>query len=250
MNPKNFIWFGLIGILLVLAAMAGLLYKSESDKNALLRNENMKTAQEAQSEIRRLKEELKKVKSSTVDDKQKLLDQMTRFSKEKDEAVKKLKDLEKRLLEERELSLVANDDLDKIRTELIKFGNESKDNMRGLEQSFRRKQQSYEARILSLEAELEKAKSRVTSESSRYHYNLGVVSTQNKDFESAVKEFKTSLGFSPQNASAHYNLGIIYEDYFKDKKNARFHYQQFLELSPQDSDDAVAVKEWLENLER
>jgi len=81
------------------------------------------------------------------------------------------------------------------------------------------------------------------------HYNLGVVYTQNKEFDSAVAEFKTALSYNPKNALAHYNLGIIYDDYFKDKENARYHYSSFLELSP-DSDDAESVKEWLADLDK
>jgi tetratricopeptide (TPR) repeat protein len=245
----KFIAIAVSGILAIAALAAGLLYKSEADKNNLLRTENLKTADEAQTEIKELKEDIKKEREKYLDDKQKLLDQMNQLSKEKDKAVKDAEQVKKSVLKEREISLVAGDDLEKLRKEVASIAREGKDSIKQLEESFRKKQQNYETRILSSEAQLAKAKAKINSEGGRYHYNLGVVYTQNKDFDSAVKEFKTALGYNPKNAQAHYNLGIIYDDYFKDRENAKYHYRNYLELAP-DSDDAEAVKEWLANLDK
>ncbi|MEK7850001.1 MAG: tetratricopeptide repeat protein [Candidatus Omnitrophota bacterium] len=245
----KFIAIAVSGVFAIAALAAGLLYKSESDKNNLLRTENLKTADEAQTEMKELKEDIKKERDKSLDDKQKLLDQMNQLSKEKDKAVKEAEEVKKGVLKEREISLVAGDDLEKLRKEVAAIAREGKDGIKQLEESFRKKQQSYETRILSSEAQLAKAKAKISSEADRYHYNLGVVYTQNKDFDSAVKEFKTALGYNPKNAQAHYNLGIIYDDYFKDRENAKYHYRNYLELSP-DSDDAEAVKEWLANLDK
>ncbi|MFH0940355.1 MAG: tetratricopeptide repeat protein [Candidatus Omnitrophota bacterium] len=245
----KFIAIAVSGVLAIAALAAGLLYKSEADKNNLLRTENLKTAEEAQGEMKKLKEDVKKERDKSLDDKQKLLDQMNQLSKEKDKAVKDAEDVKKSVLKEREISLVAGDDLEKLRKEVAAIAREGKDSIKQLEESFRKKQQNYETRILSSEAQLAKAKAKISSEAARYHYNLGVVYTQNKDFDSAVKEFKTALGYNPKNAQAHYNLGIIYDDYFKDRENAKYHYRNYLELSP-DSDDAEAVKEWLANLDK
>ncbi len=245
----KFIAIAVSGVLAIAALSAGLLYKSESDKNNLLRTENLKTADEAQTEIKELKEDIKKERDKSLDDKQKLLDQMNQLSKEKDQAVKDAQAIKKSVLKERELSLVTGDDLEKLRKEVAVIAREGKDNIKQLEESFRKKQQNYETRILSSEAQLAKAKAKINSEADRYHYNLGVVYTQNKDFDPAVKEFKAALGYNPKNALAHYNLGIIYDDYFKDRENAKYHYRNYLELAP-DSDDADAVKEWLANLDK
>lgn len=246
---NKFIAIAIIGILLIGMAGVGLLYKNEVDKNMVLRSENLKTGEEAQGEVNRLKEEFKKEKDGNLEDKKKLLDQMTACFEEKEKAVKELVDVKKSVLKEREFSLVANDDLELLRREVAVLRKESREGIGKLEDSFKKKKQLYETRILSLEAQLAKSKDRSGADAQRYHYNLGVLYTQNKDFDAAVTEFKACLSENPKNAQAHYNLGIIFDDYFKDKENARYHYRTFLELAPT-SDDAESVKEWLKNLDR
>lgn len=239
-----------LGVVLLMVGAAGfVLYTGEAEKNKILRAEVSKTSEEAQEEIKRLRAEVKAAEDKDSTDKQKILDQLTQYSKERDEAVKAMDDLKKRLAREKSLSQSTNDDLGVLRQELAIMQKESQQGITGLEQGFKKKKQSYEARILSLEAQLSKIKNRFTVEADRYHYNLGVLYTQNKDFEAAVKEFTASLGFNPRNALAHYNLGIIYDDYFKDKTKARLHYSTYLQLDPI-SDDAEAVKEWLANLDK
>jgi tetratricopeptide (TPR) repeat protein len=246
---NKFITIAIIGILLIGMAGVSFLYKNEMEKNLVLRSENLKTGEEAQGEVKLLKEELKKEKDANLDDKKKLLDQMAVFSKEKEKAIEELGNLKKGVLKERELSLVANDDLEMLRKEVSVLRKESREGIGKLEDSFKKKKQLYETRILSLEAQLDKYKGRLAADAQRYHYNLGVLYTQNKDFETAVKEFKACLSANPKNAQAHYNLGIIFDDYFKDKENARYHYRTFLELAPT-SEDAESVREWLANLNK
>lgn len=249
MNLNKFLTWLIGGILITVSVAAFILYRAETDKNTILRSENLKTLQEAQAEVKKLKNQLEEQQKKNLDDRQKLLDQMTASLKERDKAVREAEELKKSFYKEREFSLVANEDLDKLRSELTKLKKDSVEAIASLENSVKKKKQAYETRILSLEAQLEKAKARLNSEAERYHYNLGVVYTQNKDFDSAVTEFKTALGFNPNNAQAHYNLGIIYDDYFKDKDNAKYHYRTFLELKPT-SDDADSVKEWLDALNK
>lgn len=236
-------------VLLIALISAGLLYKIEKDKNTLLRSENLKTSQDAQGEVERLKEELKVQKDRGLADNKKLLDQMTEFSRDKERAVKELEEVKKSALRERELSLVANDDVQNLRQEVATLRKEGREQVSTLEKSFKKKQQMYETRILSLEAQLSKSQKRFSTEAERYHYNLGVLYAQSKDYDTAIAEFKTTLGYNPRNASAHFNLGIIYDDYFKDKENAKYHYSTFLELSPV-SDDAESVGEWLKDLKK
>jgi tetratricopeptide (TPR) repeat protein len=144
---------------------------------------------------------------------------------------------------------VASEDLGKARKQLDGLIKENQVKVANVETTARKKQQNYEARILSLEAQLAKAKERINADADRYHYNLGVLYTQNKDYDSAIGEFKMALGFNPKDAQAHYNLGIIYDDFYKDKENAKYHYRNYLELAPA-SDDADAVKEWLADMSK
>ena len=237
------------GLLALGTASSVILYRGEVQKTELLRRENIKTGGEAQAEIKKLKEDISKEREKNLADNQKLVDQLNRFLNGKEKAQQELERLKKSFSEEKELSVVVNEDLNKLRAEVAKLRKDKEETLARLEESSKKKKQTYETRILSLEAQLAKAKSRLTAEAERYHYNLGVVCTQNKDFDSAVSEFKTAVGYNPKNVQAHYNLGIIFDDYFKDKENARFHYRRFLELEP-NSDDAESVKEWLANLDK
>jgi tetratricopeptide (TPR) repeat protein len=244
---SKIIFIAIIGILFMTTVAGFALYVSESEKNRLQRTEILKTSEEAQEEIQKLRDDVKKEKESGQEEKQKVLEQIAFFSKEKDAADKEAERLKKDLDEERSFSVNTNDDINKLREAIAKLRSQNKQGIGELEELFKKKLRSYEARILSLEAQLQKSKDRFVTEADRYHYNLGVIFTQNKEFEQAVKEYKMALEFNPRNAKAHYNLGIIYDDYFKDKTNARVHYRNFLSLDPI-SDEADTVREWLANL--
>lgn len=239
-----------VGGLLVLAAVIGfLLYFSEAENNRRYRAETRRLSEEAQEQIRTLKEQLRTENEKATEAKQKVLDQLTAFSKERDEAIKKVEEVTEQFKKKLDLSEGASEDINKLRDMVTKLRKENEGGIKSLEEFFKKKQMAYEARILSLEAQTAKAKERYETEAERYHYNLGVMYTQTKDFESAVKEFKKALAFNQRNALAHYNLGIIYDDYFRDPESARYHYLNFLELDPL-SDDAESVREWLNNLDK
>jgi tetratricopeptide (TPR) repeat protein len=244
---SKILFIAAIGILFMTTVAGFALYVSEAEKNRLQRTEILKTSEEAQEEVKKLKSEVKKEKESGQDEKQKVLEQITSFSQEKDAAQKEVARLKKELEQERGFSVNTNEDINKLRQAIAKLRSQNKGGIAELEELFKKKIRSYEARVLSLEAQLSKSKDRFVQEADRYHYNLGVIYTQIKDFEQAVREYKKALEFNPRNAKAHYNLGIIYDDYFKDKVNAKVHYRDFLSLDPI-SDDADTVREWLANL--
>ncbi|MFH0877443.1 MAG: tetratricopeptide repeat protein [Candidatus Omnitrophota bacterium] len=250
MNTTNKITPWAIAALCFFAAvMLGIFYSGELQKNQLIRSEHLKTADEAQQEVEKLKIQLEKEQKERLEEKRTLLTQVTQFSSQKDKAVNEMKAMKASMLKEREITLTANDDIDTLRVEVARIRKESRDSIQAIEEGFKKKKQVYDARILSLEAQLAKTRDRLTSEAERYHYNLGVLYTQNKNYDLAVTEFKTALSYNPRNAQAHYNLGIIFDDYFKDSENARYHYKSFLELDPR-SDDAEAVRDWLAALGR
>ncbi|HAJ56328.1 MAG TPA: hypothetical protein DCL35_01000 [Candidatus Omnitrophica bacterium] len=246
---NKFITLAVIGILFIALAGAGFLYKTEVDKNQLLRAETLKTDSATREENKKLISELAKLKELTSQDNRAILEQMNTLTKERDAAVAELNEAKKSVLKERELSLGVNDDLEIFRKEVAVLRKEGRENIGSLEKSYNKKKQLYDTRILSLEASLAKCSGRLNIEAERYHYNLGVLYSQNKDYDSAVTEFKTALNYNPKNSNAHYNLGIIFDDYFKDKKNATYHYRTFLDLAPT-SDEAESVKEWLKTIEK
>ena len=76
------------------------------------------------------------------------------------------------------------------------------------------------------------------------HYNMGCVYKASRQYARAENEFLKALAIDPNDAAAHYNLGILYDDDLEQKDKARHHYQRFLELAPNDGDVAT-VQEWL-----
>lgn len=241
---------GLVGgVLAVIFVVVGLRYSAEVQKNKLLLAENQKTVASAEEEVSGLKKALSEAREKSLVDSKKISSQLEQCLKEKSgvlselEATKQLCENERNKAEEASVRVAG------LRDAVIKLERKNQEDVADVEKSLKKKVRNYEARILSLEAALEKAQKKLKTEAERYHYSLGVIYSQQKEFDSAVTEFRTVLGYNPKNAQAHYNLGIIYDDYFKDKKNASIHYNSFLDLSPK-SGDAEAVREWLADLEK
>lgn len=235
-------------VALLAAVISFVFYGAEAKKNALLRDENVKTIEEVRTELETSRTELRQMADKHFQEKNKLLLEINGLTAERDKAEEEAARLKKQMASEQDICKGTSKDLDKLNKELAHVRKERTEIASKLEVGFKRKKETYEARILSLDTQLNKAKNRLESEAERYHYNLGVVYTRSKDYENAVEEFKKTLAYNPNNARAHYNLGIIYDDYFKDKKQARYHYRAFLDLQPA-SDDAESVREWLANLE-
>lgn len=77
-----------------------------------------------------------------------------------------------------------------------------------------------------------------------FYYNLGVVYAMNGLYTEAVEAYKKALKADPQDASSHYNLGIIYEDHFNNIPKALRHYEAFERLSP-DKRKVRQVGDWI-----
>ncbi len=93
---------------------------------------------------------------------------------------------------------------------------------------------------------LERQKMR--SDTATMHYNLAVILTNQQNYEAAIREYLKVLELRPNDADAHYNLGIIYDDYSKNHEKAIEHYRQFVRVSP-DSPETNKVKMWLKEKE-
>lgn len=238
-----------VGVLLAVAALFSFsLYRAEVKKNLVLKNENTKTYEDMRRELASRRQQMESGKTLIEEGRAKYLKQISDLEEEREDLVKRIKELEGKLADEEEASNSVNEDIDSLRQDLSRVKKERTEIAVKLEQGFEKKKKAYEMKILSLESQLQKSKNRLSSEAERYHYNLGVTAVRVQDYENAVKEFQTALSYNPNNAKAHYNLGIIYDDSFKDKKQARYHYKAFLDLQPQ-SDEAEAVREWLQATE-
>ncbi|MBU4421377.1 DUF2723 domain-containing protein [Patescibacteria group bacterium] len=81
---------------------------------------------------------------------------------------------------------------------------------------------------------LEKAK-KIDPENEIVRYNLATAYALTKQFLKAVAEFEKVCEINPNSSPARYNLGTIYLNELKDEEKAIGHFQQFVELEPDDS---------------
>jgi len=80
------------------------------------------------------------------------------------------------------------------------------------------------------------------------HYNMALVYAKEGKFREAEREYLRALRLDPTDSESHYNLGILYDDQFNDKRRAAMHYRRYLKLNP-NGQDADAVKGWLMQIE-
>jgi tetratricopeptide (TPR) repeat protein len=67
-------------------------------------------------------------------------------------------------------------------------------------------------------------------------------------YRDAEAVYRRVLKENPRDAQAHYNLGVLYEDYLRDASRAADHYRRYLELNPSAPDGDI-VRGWLIELE-
>jgi len=60
---------------------------------------------------------------------------------------------------------------------------------------------------------------------------LGTAYTKAKLFKLAIQSYEKSLSFNPNNAEAHYNIGLLYKHYLDNSKKAAYHLKKYLELN-------------------
>ncbi len=85
-------------------------------------------------------------------------------------------------------------------------------------------------------------KGKYPDENAILHYNLGVLYTQNQNYDKAIFEFKKVLELKPDDAEANYNLGVIYGEYLNDRREAINYFKRYLALAPNDVDADRARK--------
>jgi LysM repeat protein len=80
------------------------------------------------------------------------------------------------------------------------------------------------------------------SEEKEPHFILGKSRVNAMDFQGAIEAFEQSLEANPRSATAHFELGWLYDEKTSDPAAAIFHYQQFLKLNP-NADNADVIKQ-------
>ncbi len=74
------------------------------------------------------------------------------------------------------------------------------------------------------------------------YYKLGNMLFDMKDFENAIASYRKALEANPMDPWVHHNLGIIYDYYIHDDKQAIYHYRQYLQQKPMD-EEANKIRE-------
>ena len=97
---------------------------------------------------------------------------------------------------------------------------------------------------LSRMANVTAANNGLREEVADMHYNLGVILAKQNDFRTAIREFEKVLSVKPDDADAHYNLAILYDEKVKDNNKALEHYRAYMKIAP-DSKDAKKVSKWI-----
>ncbi len=67
-------------------------------------------------------------------------------------------------------------------------------------------------------------------------------------YRDAERIYLAGLQRDPKNAQLHYNLGVLYDDYLQDPREAAAHYRRYLALNPA-APDAAIVRSWLVELD-
>lgn len=80
------------------------------------------------------------------------------------------------------------------------------------------------------------------------YYKLGNMLFDMKDFENAVASYRKALEAYPADPWVHHNLGIIYDYYIHDDKQAIYHYRQYLQHQPLDQ-EANKIRERILDME-
>lgn len=73
------------------------------------------------------------------------------------------------------------------------------------------------------------------------HFIEGKHAVNTMDYTGAIEEFEKAVEANPRNASAHFELGMLYEEKEPDPAAAIYHYQQFLKWRP-NAEVAAAVQ--------
>jgi tetratricopeptide (TPR) repeat protein len=91
------------------------------------------------------------------------------------------------------------------------------------------------------------AEAALKNERQTYYYNLGVAYAHARFFDKAIDAYEKAISFDPTNADAHYNLGLLYENFKLEPEKSIIYYEKYLELVP-DAKDRDEVSKWIANL--
>jgi tetratricopeptide (TPR) repeat protein len=69
-------------------------------------------------------------------------------------------------------------------------------------------------------------------DSEKLYVELGDAYTKSKLYKSAIEAYENALRINPDNADAHFNVGLLYEHYLKDTEKAIYHMKKCIKTAP------------------
>lgn len=80
-------------------------------------------------------------------------------------------------------------------------------------------------------------------------YNQGVEEIQRHEYNQAENDLKEAIRLNPKDKDAYYNLGVLYETYFADKRSALACYLKYVRLAPR-AENVREVRSWIEEIRK
>src|SRR5215469_3479317 len=71
-----------------------------------------------------------------------------------------------------------------------------------------------------------------SDEEKEAHFQTGKSRVNAMDYPGAIESFEKALEVNPQSASAHFELGFLYDEKEPDPARAIYHYEEYLKLQP------------------
>ena len=221
-NALKIILFGLLALVLVLGN-AFLFSKKTSLEKQLSQMEQLEKRMQAETES------LSKEKSKLTDEKEKLQADAASYLSGNEKLQKEKETLNTGL--EKAQKLVETKEAESQRL---------KESLKKIEKKIAREHAAGESKseeeAKKMQKRLYERDEKIKKENAVYHYNLAVALTEAKHYDAAIAEYEKALALDPNNAEAHYNLGLIYDDINDDANKAVFHYRAYLKLRPKAAD--------------
>lgn len=220
---KTVLIISILFCIILISVSLTILFNAQRLKSQLEQSKNM--IQGLEGEAARIKAEREKV---TQENERLQADTVsyvalnTKLQDEKEKLQKSLQDAQK-IIETKE------GDLERQRLKLEELEKKIGKDKTEQQDSLLKTKEALEKKIVSLEGALRR-------ERPLYHYNLAVAYTQAGLYEEAIEAYEKALSFNPQNPEAHYNLGLLYQNFKFDPEQAILHYQKYLELKPKAED--------------
>lgn len=79
------------------------------------------------------------------------------------------------------------------------------------------------------------------------YFMKGMEQNARKEYQAALESFEQALRNNPDNAAAHYELGMIYEVQVRDNISAVYHYQRYLALRKKEGKDDLLIEGRMDN---